>query len=196
MADFLPIKVEHIASTEDAEFHIERCGREAYGSVSKGAIDSCREWIQKRIAQGEEDVLEHASATFRITCSIVAARQFHRHRLGAVTERSQRFSESATKNYVIPVELADSDVAEWANDAGVFFSLYEKWRSRYPRQTARYMLPLMTQTSFYTTRNFRDWRHVLKMRIGEEAQPEIQFIARDILAICNRYWPGCFGDIA
>lgn len=186
--------VELFTSTVDAERVIEHCGREAYGSADSKDMEGCRTWIKKRIENGEEDVLEHASATFYIVCSRVVSHELVRHRIGSYTQRSMRFSESATADIIVPNEIKEEDRTAFAEDMEDAQLTYVYWRDKYPRQTARYALPHATATSLYATYNFRTIRHIIDMRCALQAQPEMREIAKAIGEICLEKWPGVFGD--
>lgn len=188
------VTVTLIQATPDAERHIELCGREAYGSAQFDNILGTRDWIRKRIEGWEHDVLEHASATFRFTGSRVMSHEMVRHRLAAITQRSQRFTESAVGSYIIPPEVKEEDYEEWMVDYASAQAIYDKWRLRYPRQTARYHLPNGAETSVVFTWNFREIRHILEMRWAPKAQPETRDLARQLGIICLNEWPGVFGD--
>ncbi|MCG3771604.1 MAG: Flavin-dependent thymidylate synthase [Nitrosomonadaceae bacterium] len=184
-----------ITCTPDAERHIELCGREAYGSAPSQNIEDTRAWISKRISGWEHDVLEHASATFHITCSRVVSHELVRHRIASYTQSSQRFTEDATKQFIVPPELKGEDREEFILDLETMHATYEKWRAHYPRQTARYLLPNATATTIMMTMNFRELRHLIVMRAAKMAQPEMQLIARLIWTMCMSYWPSVFDDL-
>lgn len=183
-----------ITSTPDPERHIEICGREAYGSAESPTLEGTYAWLRKRMENGEHDVLEHSAATFRVVCSRVASHELVRHRLAAITQRSQRFTESAVGSFIIPPEVNVEDHEEWAADYASSQRIYDKWREKYPRQTARYHAPNGTLTSIMFTWNFREIRHILSMRWDKKAQPETFAIAAGIGLICTSNWPGVFYD--
>lgn len=184
-----------IEYTRGAENHIELCGREAYGSAVSMKIEDTRDWIRKRIAQGEEDVVEHAVATWHIVCSRAVSHELVRHRLASYTQMSQRFTEKATENFIIPAEVEEVDRPAWEAIYFLEKAFYEEQRRKYPRQTARYVLPVGTATSLYATWNFRVIRHVIKLRVVPAAQPEFRVLAGRLRNICVENWPGVFGDL-
>lgn len=187
--------VELVSATPDAEAHIERCGRVAYGSAPNP--EKTAQWIKARLDGWEHDVLEHASATFRITCSRVAAQQLTRHRIAAYTMQSQRFRETPLDDMgLLPPECKPEDQAEWAADMVAAFAVYRKWRDRgYHKQAARYHLPLGSATVLVATWNFREIRHIIGMRLPNKAEPEVRYLADLLLTICHGNWPAAFGDL-
>ena len=184
-----------ISHTFCAEQHIEQCGREAYGSAVSVNLGDTQEWIQKRIKGGEEDVVEHAVATWHIVCSRVVSHELVRHRLASYTQMSQRFTEKATSRFIIPEEITGEDREAFYSTLADIHQWYEELRTKYPRQIARYILPNATATSLYCTWNFRVMRHIIKMRADSSAQPEFRRLAEQMKTICLDYWPGVFRDL-
>ena len=45
------------------------------------------------------------------------------------------------------------------------------------------------------TANFREWRHIFKLRCAKSAHWEIQRIMRILLAECTHLWPPVFEDL-
>lgn len=190
------IEVKMVSCTPDPERHIEVCGREAYGSTPSSDIEDVRRWIRKRIEGWEHDVLEHSIATFHITCSRVVSHELVRHRLASYTQRSMRFTESAVKDYIVPPEAEGHK--SWFEDCfETAYSNYEyaKKTLKYPRQTARYVLPNMTATTIMVTMNFRELRHVVMMRAAKMAQPEMRVVAQGIWDECLKIAPSVFEDL-
>ena len=184
-----------ITYTPSAEQHIEMCGREAYGSASSSTLEDTRAWIRKRIKGGEEDVVEHAVATWYIVCSRVVSHELVRHRLASYTQMSQRFTEKATSRFIIPEEIVGDERDWWKEEMEAAYNDYKEQREKYPRQIARYLLPNATATSLYATWNFRVMRHIIKMRADSSAQPEFRRLAERMKETCIGLWPGVFGDL-
>ena len=188
--------VELLTVTPNPERHIELCGREAYGSAQAPTLESCRDWIRKRIAGGEPDVIEHAVLTIRITCSRVVSHELVRHRLAAYTQRSQRFTEKGINEIVVPVDWPPDRVDELLADYQEAYEKYLKWRAAgIKRQDARYILPTGNATRVVATWNFRQARHVLTMRMPKAAQPEFRVLARAMWEMLATEWSSCFEDL-
>jgi thymidylate synthase (FAD) len=193
------IEVKLVSCTPEPERHIETCGREAYGSTPSSDIEDVRNWIRKRIQGWEHDVLEHSVATFHITCSRVVSHELVRHRLASYTQKSMRFTEQAVQDFIIPPEVEDKLHQTWFQSR--FDRAYEDYEYarkalKYPRQTARYVLPNMTATTIMMTANFRELRHVVTMRAAKMAQPEMRVVAQRIWEECIKIAPSVFDDLA
>ncbi len=191
---FTIIGVQFITATPEAERLIELLGREAYGSAASPTIEGRRQWIRKRLEGGEDDVIEPALAHWLITCSRVVSHETVRHRIASYTQRSLRFREPTLTEVIMPPEVREEDIAEWVEDYRRAFDVYAKWRKRYPRQTARYHLPMGSSTRVACSWNLRQTRHILRMRAVKAAQPEMRFVAERVRDECLARWPGVFVD--
>jgi thymidylate synthase (FAD) len=82
------VEVKLLAITPDSENLLERSGRICYASEDK--LGTNQKWLQARIRQGHESLIEHASATFFIKASRALTHELVRHRI-ALSQRSQRY---------------------------------------------------------------------------------------------------------
>lgn len=68
--------------------------------------------------------------------------------------------------------------------------LYQKLlESGVARETARFILPLCTQTTLYMNGSLRSWIHFLDIRDDEHAQKEARLIAQEIGKIFQQQYP-------
>jgi thymidylate synthase (FAD) len=194
-----------ISITDQAERHIERCGRICYKSENGINTDSYISFIRKIIACGHESVLEHASATFHLVTDRGISHEIVRSRIGvSYSQESTRYCCYDKEKFgseitvVEPVQLAgDAEaVSVWdgaAREAELaYFDLLERGVSP---QNARSVLPTCLKTEIMMTANFRAWRHFLKMRISKKAHPDIIYLSRLILKELKIYAPIVFEDI-
>jgi thymidylate synthase (FAD) len=74
---------------------------------------------------------------------------------------------------------------------------YLDWRAKGIKpEDARYVLPNATATKVVMTANFREWRHVFKIRgLNPHAQWEIRGIVHDLLLEVATAVPAVFGDL-
>lgn len=182
--------------TPDAERLIEAAGRTAYKSEDKITDDSHKVFIRKIIELGHESVLEHACASFRIVCNRGVSHELVRHRLASYTQESTRYCDYGGLGIQIirpPGLVADSDHWTWYNACTDAERAYNDLRaSGHPPQIARAVLPICLKTEIVMTANFREWRHVLKLRTSPKAHPEMQEIANLIQEELRRQAPTCF----
>ncbi|NJO65470.1 MAG: FAD-dependent thymidylate synthase [Richelia sp. RM2_1_2] len=57
------------------------------------------------------------------------------------------------------------------------------------KEQARFVLPEGMMTKFYMTMDLRNWSHFLKLRLGKDAQKEVQYIAEQVRDILNQKFP-------
>lgn len=184
-----------LTMTPDAENLIEHSGRVCYDSQDK--VGSDPERIQKWIRAGHESVIEHASATFKIVASRVLTHQLIRHRLASYSQKSQRYVSEDEPSFIIPSEIQDVDGREMFKLAMDYaWDTYRYLLSRgYDKQIARYVLPGACLTTIICTWNFREIRHIIKLRASSRALPEMQDVAGQIRDIMIKLAPNVFGDL-
>lgn len=193
------MEVELLAITPDAEKLIENCGRIAYLSFEKRAEGSEKRFIRMIIKKGHESVLEHASATFRIKgASRAFTHQLVRHRLCAYTQQSQRYVNEKEFNYIEPEVIKNNDTAH-----KIFLDAIHAAKDAYTdlqklgiaNQDARFVLPNAVESQIVITANFREWRHIIKLRCASDAQWEIKSVISKIALILKHHAPTVFEDM-
>ncbi len=191
-------KVELLSITPEAEKVIEIAGRTSYQSHDKITKESSKKFIQNIIRMGHLSVLEHASATFRISgVSRSLTHQLVRHRLASFTQQSQRYVDEANFNIIIPPSIKENQDA-----LQIYNKFMETARDTYLKlremnilkEDARYVLPNATATEIVLTANFRELRHIFKLRCDIHAQWEIRLVAIDMLKQLKEKVPAVFGD--
>lgn len=150
---------------------------------------------------------EMASMTVEIVTSRAIAQQILRHRSFSFQEFSQRYAEvsdfepvelrkKAEKNRQSSEEAFDPIISDDYGDTGddkipaSKLIEYHIQRSEWlykellakgvAKETARFILPLTTQTTMYMTGTVRSWIHYLEQRCGEHTQLEHRLIALKI----------------
>lgn len=106
------IEVKLLAITPDSENLLERAGRICYDSEDK--LGTNEKWLQSRIKQGHESLIEHASATFYIKASRALTHELIRHRIASYSQRSQRYVKETKADYITPPELSEEVNSERA----------------------------------------------------------------------------------
>jgi len=191
------LKVTLLAITPDAEKLIEEAGRTCYLSFDKIGADSAKDFIQKLIKIGHDSPLEHACATFRIeNCSRAMTHQLVRHRLMSVSQQSQRYVDEDNFSFVTPPTIPKEFQKEFRDDMEVIRQMYIKWRNKgLKKEDARFVLPNACTSEIVVTANFREWRHIIKLRTSPKAQWEIRIVCMEILKILKNKAPTCFSDV-
>ncbi len=191
------LKVELVAMTPDPQSVIEQAGRTCYLSFDKMDDDSSAGFIRRLLKMGHESPLEHAYATFRISnCSRAMTHQLVRHRLMAVSQQSQRYVDEHGFTYVVPQSMPAEFVDDYHRDMQIIQEMYHKWRDRgLLREDARFVLPNACTSEIVVSADFREWRHIIRLRTSPKAQWEIRKACQAILTILTAHAPDCFADV-
>jgi len=195
----MKIKVELWSVTPDAELLIEKCARTSYKSEGKIKEGSAAVLIKKLLGWGHESVLEHAVATFKISgISRACSHQLVRHRLVAITQKSQRYVNEEGFEFVIPpsvkiIENADVGFHTLMHEAQRYYEIMLE--HGVPKEDARFVLPNACETELVMTANFREWRHICELRGSTGAQWEIRQVAVRVLEQLKIIAPNVFFDL-
>ena len=194
------MKIELLHITENAESLIEQAGRTCYKS-EKGNTSIIKRWVES----GHESVIEHASATFRISgISRALTHQLVRHRIGfSYSQESQRYVNAENFDYVMPDMPESMRKAEAIAMKVDFFIVMNVIKNLYtkliaqgiPKEDARYILPNAVTTEIVVTANFRALRNFFKLRCDKKAQWEIRELANEMLKICKTKVKYVFDDM-
>ena len=202
------MKVTLLEITENAESLIAMAARVSRrGDHKLTATDEDRLLIGRLIRDGHESVLEHASATFLIEgISRCCLEQLTRHRLASFTVESQRYTDIHDKFrevFVHPesvhprsIETCNSCIEADGAVCAALVAYDALIQAGVPYEDARYYLPQGVTTRLIMTANFREWRHIIKLRTAPDAQWEIRELADRIRLSLKTLAPSVFEDLA
>lgn len=182
--------------TPDAEKAIEMAGRTLYDSCDKITDNSSSRFIHNIINNGHLNIIEHASATFKIknvSRSLMA--QLTKHRLSSLRIRSLRYADGSILDYVIPkIILYNKDAISIVTDLMEHvYTTYKTLRSLdVSKEDCRCILPLTTITEIIISANFYEWLHFIKLTISPKTQWEIKQLAETIQDILSKHAPNIF----
>lgn len=195
------VNVELLRITERAEELIAWAAQLTRGKENKvRTIADARRLIKSLIAMGHESVLEHGVATFLVEgISRACLAQLTRHRLASYTVLSQRYTEPLRGEWVIPPSLAEGDQKLRERAEALLDQAWEVYRdlreAGIPKEDARFFLPMATKTKLVMTANFREWRHIIRLRTAPEAQWEIRDLCQKIVEKLRDHAPSVFEDV-
>jgi thymidylate synthase (FAD) len=185
------------SSEHNPEALIEHAGRICYRSQAGGTAKSTARFIQKRVAEGHESIIEHASASFEISgISRACSHQIVRHRIASYSQESQRYVDMSAPEWVIPDQIADAPEAQavWAESMASIQQAYRRLRRLgIKKEDARFLLPNAAATRLIMTANFRELLHMFRLRISPHAQWEIRQVCVHMLEAVHRHAPNTFG---
>jgi thymidylate synthase (FAD) len=210
---------------DDSSSLSEFAGRQCYESFKKPNPDTAtnKGYIKNIIDQGHTSVLEHGSASFRISgVSRSYTHELVRHRHFSYSQVSQRYVQAKAEGFIIPPLYAD----EWELDPDqpkpetqailerqwklaleAYDALVAIWMPRIlqvgfaghqarkkAREAARCVLPNMTPTAIVMTGNHLAWRQMLEKRGSLHADAEMREVAVQIFDILNELEPSLYQD--
>jgi thymidylate synthase (FAD) len=193
------MKVELLAITPDAEKLIEAAGRTAYLSFAKQGEGTDKKFIRMLLKNRHFSVLEHCSATFRMTgVSRAMTHQLVRHRLCSFTQQSQRYVDEKRFCFVEPESIRKSPAAH-----ELFRNSMEGAREAYRRlqemgvrnEDARFVLPNAVESQMVVTANLRQWRHIVELRCKPGSQWEIRKACGLVFRLLKQHVPAAFEDL-
>lgn len=189
---------------------IETAGRTCYKSVRKESEIPDEAFIEKLISNGHESVIEHSSMSIRFICDRGISHELVRHRLCAFSQESTRYvNYKGGCTFIIPSWLnilpGNYDESFKVHSAAEFIfikGLLEVERNYiqllnegWSPQQARTILPNATKTELIMTTNFREWRHILKLRTSKSAHPQMRELMIPLLSHLQSLIPVIFDDI-
>lgn len=182
----------------DPESLIEYAGRICYRSTDR--MGRTPHFIEARVREGHESIIEHASFTFLVEgISRACSHQLVRHRLASYSQESQRYCElEADGALVMPPAVQEDPEARaiWQRAVESLEEAYRALRERNIRkEDSRFLLPSAAATRIVVTMNARELRHFFSVRLHPAAQWEIRTLARNMLRLVYPLAPSVFGDL-
>lgn len=201
---------------KDQLLRIERAGRICYQS-QKGPIteESASKFVRMLLKRGHESVIEHSCLTvlFR-DCSRGFTHELVRHRLASFSQESTRYVDYSRDREgpdlnafrlrcILPPHrnsdeqiVLESGEQMNASDMLAKIEMYYRGlrRAGWVPEDARQLLPTATKADIVMTTNFREWRHVFKMRTQKAAHWEIRGVMVKLLEEMKQIVPPIFED--
>jgi thymidylate synthase (FAD) len=191
---------------------IEEAGRTCYKSESLITNDSAEEFVRMLIKRGHESVLEHSVASLKLICDRGVTHELVRHRLCSYSQESTRYCNYANKEIEFIKPCFWSDEMHEGTEHGLTYvdSKYEYWevcmkecekdykhliQQGATPQEARSVLPNSLKTEIVVTANFREWRHIFRLRRNKAAHPQMQEIMGLAFNVLYREVPVIFKDL-
>jgi len=197
---------------------IETAGRLCYKSKSSSGMaddPSVESFVKHLLKKGHESVIEHSAMTVKFICDRGVTHELVRHRLAAFSQESTRYCNyKGGVTFVIPPwvdfecmecdylkvlsDMVDSSyshdiwIVAMARAEGYYsYLLGEGWSP----QQARSVLPNSLKTEIIVTANFREWRHILKLRASKAAHPQMREVMLMLLEKVKAIIPIIFDSI-
>lgn len=185
---------------------LERIARVCYKSeAAMDGAESAEKLIRKLIKNGHEAMLEHGYLSVWFQCDRAVSHELVRHRMASFAQESQRYCNYSKDKFggeitvIQPDWMDDEDdlgystwVKSCKEDEKAYFKLLE---DGYLPEQARMVLPNCTKTEIVVTANYREWRHILKLRTAKNAHRDMRYLMGQLLKELKEKLPVIFEDI-
>ena len=184
---------------------IETAARTCYKSESAITEDgeSAKKLIRRLIESGHEAMLEHSFLSVKFTVDRGVTHELVRHRLCSFAQESTRYCNYSGKKFgrnvkfVIPgffankVEAMNAWTYACAKAEEAYFELMDEGATP---QEARTVLPNSTAAEIVMSGNYREWRHILRLRTAKDAHPQMREVMCPLGEELKRRIPVIFDD--
>jgi thymidylate synthase (FAD) len=187
---------------------IELAGRTAYKSEDKITGDSYDKFIRGLIARGHEAVIEFGSMTAKFVTDRGVSHEIVRHRMCSFVQESTRYCNYSQDKFGGEIVVAEpSTFDKWTTcEKNVWVDAMEHAEACYldmlddnrTPQQARAVLPNSIKTEIVVRANFREWRHIFRLRaISKAAHPDMRALMIPLYKECRTLLPCVFdmGDV-
>ncbi len=198
-------KIIYLPEPEEILKIIEIAGRTCYKSEHKISKDSATEFIRRIIRSGHESVIEHSICTVKFICDRGVSHELVRHRLAAYSQESTRYANYSSNRFGSEITvIKPSFFKEGTKEYTTWLRAMEEAEKAYMElislgarpEEARSVLPNSLKTEIIMSANFREWRHVLRLRCSKRAHPQIREIMIPLLEELKDRIPVIFDDIS
>ncbi len=196
--------VKHVHSTVDAEKLISYCAR--VSNPKNQDNENYEKLLSYCIKHGHWSVFEMASMCLEITTTRAIAPQILRHRSFSFQEFSQRYAEAPGVQYQEArsqdLKNRQNSVDDLTSTTKDFFKLAQEelWNRSHElynkalelgiaKESARFLLPLNTETKLYMHGTIRSWIHYINLRADVATQLEHRVIAQECKRIFSEQFP-------
>jgi thymidylate synthase (FAD) len=182
---------------------IECAGRTAYKSEDKITQDSYDEFIRGLISRGHEAVIEFGSMMVKFITDRGVSHELVRHRMCSFVQESTRYCNYSKKKFdgeITCVKPSTCDAwtsnqwTDWINTIYAAEKTYlDMLRNGLSPQQARSVLPNSLKTEIVVRANFREWRHIFKLRaVSKAAHPDMRALMLPFYTECRKLLPCVF----
>lgn len=200
-------EIDHFEPEEDIR-RITRAARICYKSPDlKSYEEQCKfvDRLKKRNPDNPHmSPFEHSSLSVVYITNMGVSHEMVRHRVMSPNQESSRYCCYERERFgnevlfirdsAIPNE--GDEYQEWLDEcAGVEKNYFRRLRRGYSTDTARNALSKDAKTELIITTNYREWRHILKLRCSKEAHYQMREAMIPVLKFLKKELPCVFDDI-
>jgi len=182
---------------------IERAGRVAYKSEDRITEDSYKAFIEMIVKRGHEAVLEFGNMIVHFTTDRGISHELVRHRLCSFVQESTRYCNYSKDKFGSELTFIEpSSYSFWQEaEQNLWRASMKDCEATYMTlinhgaspQMARSVLPNSLKTEIVVKANFREWRHIFKLRaISKAAHPDMRRLMIPLYEQCRKECPAVF----
>ena len=178
------MKVTLIQQTKDPVNTIAQIASICYDSEPK----SPEAMVKRLYLNGHHSPFEHIWFTFKIEgISRACSHQMVRHRLAAITQRSQRYVDEDGFESILPPGLNDAALDTYISVIGKIRKGYNELvhSCGVRKEDARFLLPNACTTEMYFSCNLRELMHIANERLCSRAQWEIRNVVKSMVELVD-----------
>lgn len=191
------MKLELIDCSHNALGNIVMAARGCFGNKKKNPTYEDDINLVRALIKQDHSPLEFAWCMFKVSgISRACCDQLTRHRLASFAVQSWRYTDMQQNEFIHPfsaLETAGESVKAMEDSQRKFYALLVK--NGVPKEDARAYIGLGFATEVCFACNFRELRHIIKLRLARGAQKEIRKLAKEIYDICSDRWPWLLSDL-
>lgn len=191
-----------IPELRDQLLRIERAGRICYQSEKEITEETAKNFIKMLLKRGHDSVIEHSNMTVQFNnLSRGFTHEQVRHRLTAISQESTRYVDYAKEGggpdlerfqlkCVVPPHRDENERVLLEDGRTMstveMFAEIEKFyrglrKAGWSPEDARQILPIGIKSQIVISANFREWRHIFKMRTSKYAHWEMRRVMCNLL---------------
>lgn len=164
----------------------------AYGAT-RDEIEQAEKTLRFCVKAGHYSVLEFAQLVFRLEVPIFVARQLMRYRNASYIERSLRYCEPTTREFMKEIEDPETASSQYGTIVGheeYSRSVYDDLVAEGARKEyARAVLPLSTMTVYLMRVDLRELLHIFDERLTPHCQRETKEVVEQIYKLTAKCFP-------
>ncbi|NLW44981.1 MAG: FAD-dependent thymidylate synthase [Syntrophomonadaceae bacterium] len=195
------MKVKLVAYTPEPEKTVALAARMCYSNrgvdnLADALTPAEVERMVRMLTQvGHLSPIEHVSFTFAVEgISRACSHQLVRHRIASYSQKSQRYVDETSFEYIVPPSIANNPEARevYTRVIDTIRESYSQLARMVPREDARYILPNATETKIILSFNARSLYNFFSQRLCLRAQWEIREMAQLMLTEVMKVAPLLF----
>jgi thymidylate synthase (FAD) len=180
---------------------IEAAGRTAYKSEDRIEADSYRSFISGIVKRGHLAVIEFGNMVVQFVTDRGISHELVRHRICSFVQESSRYCNYGSGKFGSAVTVVRPSGLQEGSEELAWTVACQDAEQKYlyltshgvSAQSARSVLPTCTKTEIVVKANFREWRHIFRIRAVEKAaHPDMRALMIPLYEECRAACPEIF----